>query len=188
MNKLIIPTIIVSLAMSSVSWSKNDNHQSKHYNNRHAFTDWAKVSRVESITRTVERNTPNENCWVEQVRTERPSNHQDTYSGTVLGGIIGGALGNAVGHRKKNKQVGTAIGAVLGATVGYDMSTRGNHRLNRYTRYQDVRRCEVSNHVTYEDEVVGYHVWYRHLGNEYKTRMNHHPGKKIKVRVSVEPF
>lgn len=188
MNKLVIPALLISLCVSPASWSKG-NYQSGH----HAKKDWAKVTRVKDITRTVEHNSPSEVCWTEQVRREHYSRRHsypqnDGYSGAVLGGIIGGALGNAVGHRKKNKQFGTAIGAVLGATVGHDISTRNRHRPDKRITYQDERRCEIRDHITYEEEVVGYHVWYRYMGNEYKTRMKHHPGKKIKVRVKVEPY
>jgi len=182
MNKLVIPTILISLTLSPATWSKG-----RHQTNHHQDNDWAKVTKVESITRTVEHNTPSEVCWNEQVRYDRSSNN-DGYTGTIVGGIIGGALGNAVGHRKKNKQVGTAIGALLGATVGHDLSSGNRSHSRDRNTYRNKRHCETRDHITYEEEVVGYHVWYRYFGNEYKTRMSHKPGNKIKVRVKVEPY
>jgi len=183
MNKLIIPTILISLTLSPATWSKG-----RYLTSHHKNSDWAKVTKVESITRTVEHNTPSEVCWTEQTRYDHSSNNSDDYTGTIVGGIIGGALGNAVGHKKKNKKIGTAIGAILGATVGHDISSRNrSHHPDRPT-YRDKRHCETRDHITYEQEVVGYHVWYRYFGNEYKTRMSHKPSDKIKVRVRVEPY
>ena len=179
MNKLIIPTVIIALTIAPASWAKKPHHgQAK----------WAKVTDVEPITRTVRHNIPREECWNEQVRYEEPTQGNRSYTGTILGGIIGGAIGNAVGHKKKNKQVGTAVGAVLGATVGHDISNGGYSNSGSRVSYRDERRCETHNEVTYEEEVIGYHVWYRYRGDEYKTRMNHRPGNKIKVRVQVEPY
>lgn len=127
-----------------------------------------------------------------------PNKHLDNnVTGTVIGGIIGGAIGNAVGHKKKNKQIGTAVGAILGATIGHDIAARNDakfdtqyrtdHAYPKYTKRQQ-KRCEVTQHVSYEEEVVAYRVWYRYKGESYKARMDHKPGKKIKVRVSVKPI
>jgi len=179
MNKLIIPTVIIALAIAPTSWAKKPHHgQAK----------WAKVTDVEPITRTVKHSIPREECWNEEVRYEEPVQGNRSYTGTILGGIIGGAIGNAVGHKKKNKQVGTAVGAVLGATVGHDISNGGYSNSGSRVSYRNERRCESHNEVTYEEEVIGYHVWYRYHGDEYKTRMNHRPGNKIKVRIQVEPY
>lgn len=130
------------------------------------------------------------------------ANGDNNVTGTVIGGIIGGAIGNAVGHKKKNKQIGTAVGAILGATIGHDIAARNdakfdasyrsdhaysNYAYPKYTKRQQ-KRCEVTQHVSYEEEVVGYRVWYRYHGETYKARMDHKPGKKIKVRVSVKPI
>lgn len=172
--------ILFSIAFSSLASAGDWNHKNVH---------WAKVTRVEPIIRTIERRIPEERCWNEQV--EYYDNHRDrgnTYTSTIMGGIIGGALGNAVGHKKKNKQIGTAVGAILGASIGSDIASN-DKKYNRSTsHYRNKKRCDVSYHVNYEEEVHAYHVWYRYKGDEYKTRMNHKPGNKIKVRVSVEPF
>lgn len=179
MNKLLIPAIIIALSVSPNLSAKGSHH---------GKAKWAKVISVEPITRTIEHSVPREECWTEQVRYEEPIKEERSYTGTILGTIIGGAIGNAVGHKKKNKQIGTAVGAVLGASVGHDISNRGHSGSRSRVTYRNERKCEVHNQITYEEEVVGYHVWYRYHGDEYKTRMNHRPGDKIKVRVNVEPF
>ena len=172
--------ILFSMIFSSLAYAGGRNHKNVH---------WAKVTRVEPITRMVERRVPEERCWNEQV--EYYNDHHDrgnSSTNTILGGIIGGALGNAVGHKKKNKQIGTAVGAILGASIASDISSNRRRHNGSTSRYRNQQRCDVTYQVSYQEDVLAYHVWYRYKGEEYKTRMNHKPGKKIKVRVNVEPF
>ena len=166
MNKMIIPTVLISLTLSIPSVAKGPHHQKN---------DWAKVTHVEPITRN------------ERVHYNQPRNHQNSYTNTIMGGIIGGAIGNAVGHRKKNKQVGAVVGSLLGASVGHSLSKSNEQTSGNYNTYQNNRRCDIDEDITYREERVGYHVSYRYRGHEYTTKMLNHPGKKIKVRVSVEP-
>jgi uncharacterized protein YcfJ len=180
MNKLILPTVIIALAAAPSSWAKHDNHYEK--------SDWAKVTDVQPIMRTVEHSFPRQECWSEEVRYETHNSSDDSYTGTILGGIIGGAIGNKVGHNKTNKKVGSVIGVILGASVGHDISNRNSSNTPTKVSYRDERHCEVNNQVSYEEKVIGYHVWYRYHGDEYQTRMNNHPGKRIKVRVNVGPY
>ena len=179
MNKLILPTLIMTLAVAPSSWAKHAHH---------GKAKWAKVTNVQPIIRTIEHRIPREDCWNEQVRYEEHVDDGRSYTGTILGGIIGGAIGNKVGHSKKNKKIGTVVGAVLGASVGHDISNRNYSNSSSNVSYRNERYCEVHNEISYEEKVIGYHVWYRYHGNEYKTRMNHHPGNKIKVRVNVDPY
>lgn len=167
------------LSLSSLSHAGSKYHGSE---------DWAKVTQVEPITRMVEHRTPETHCWTEQVEYHQPHRNDRSYTSTVLGGIIGGAIGNAVGHKKKNKQIGTAVGAILGASIGSDMGSNRNHYAEGRSQYHNERRCETTHQVSYEEEVVGYKVWYRYHGQTYTTRMDHKPGKKIRVRVNVSPL
>jgi len=182
MKKLIVPTILIALTASPVAMAKN-GYQTHHG----ARSDWAKVIKVEPISRMVEHNSPSQECWNEQVRYRATSKSNDSYTGTILGGVIGGALGNAVGRHKTNKRIGTAVGAILGASVGHDLSSSNRPYDNR-VRYRNERRCSMHDNISYQEEVVGYQVWYRYFGEKYKTRMDTKPGNKIKVRVKVEPF
>lgn len=167
------------LLLSSLSYASGKYHRSE---------DWAKVTQVEPITRMVEHRTPETHCWTEQVEYYTPQDRDHSYTSTVLGGIIGGAIGNAVGHKKKNKQIGTAVGAILGASIGSDIGSKRNHYTGSSSQLHNERRCETTHQVSYEEEVVGYKVWYRYHGQTYQTRMDHKPGKKIKVRVNVSPI
>lgn len=155
---------------------------------QHSSIAWAKVTNVEPIIRSVETRVPRHECWEEQVSYDQFYDPGRSHTGTIVGGIIGGALGNAVGHRKKNKRIGTAVGALLGASVGSDIAARHQHHHSRGKHYRNQQRCNVSHQTRYDDEVVGYRVWYRYKGDNYKTRMSHKPGKRIKVRVNVSPI
>ncbi len=167
------------LLLSSLSYAGGKHHGAE---------DWAMVTQVEPITRMIEHRIPETHCWTEQVEYYQPRDSERSYTSTVLGGIIGGAIGNAVGHKKKNKQIGTAVGAILGASIGSDIGSKGSHYTGGRPQRHNERRCETSHQVSYEEEIVGYKVWYRYHGQIYKTRMDHKPGKKIKVRVNVSPI
>jgi uncharacterized protein YcfJ len=181
--------VLFSLIFSSMANAGGRHHKPGH----HKTERWAKVTRVEPITHRVERRVPEERCWNEQVKyydghQNGYRNNDNSYTSTIVGGIIGGALGNAVGHKKKNKQIGTAVGAILGASIGSEIGSNGRkHHQGSTHRYHKQHRCEVTYRVDYEEEILAYRVWFRYKGEEYKTRMNHKPGKSIKVRVSVEP-
>lgn len=179
MNKLTLPSVLISLSMALPAMAKGPHHDN---------SDWAKVTHVDPITRTVEYSTPHQKCWNERSHYQQPRHNNDSMTSTIMGGIIGGALGNAVGHSKKNKQVGAVVGSILGASVGHGLSNNNSYDRHSNSSYYNGKRCTVENEIRYEEEVIGYHVSYQYRGEEYKTRMNHHPGKRLKVRVSVEPY
>lgn len=191
MSKMTESTNIKWLTTSVVLFSMMFSAMADAGGRHHKSTHWAKVTRVEPITHMVERRVPEEQCWNEQVKyydDHRGHRGRDnSYTSTIVGGIIGGALGNAVGHKKKNKKIGTAVGAILGASIGSDVGAHGRKHKRSRRHYRNERRCDVTYHTNYEEEILAYRVWFRYKGEEYKTRMNHKPGNKIKVRVSVEP-
>ncbi|PIE42733.1 MAG: hypothetical protein CSA50_08845 [Gammaproteobacteria bacterium] len=179
-------TILLALTIVFGLLSTSYATAGRHYNE--SRIRFAKVTRVEPITRTIERKQPYEECWTEQIRYQNHGNDDDSYTGTILGGVIGGAIGNAVGHKKRNKQIGTAVGALLGAGIGHDITSANRSRHNRGYHYRDERRCETHYETRYEERVVGYNVWYRYNGESFTTRMDHDPGERIKVRVTVSPL
>lgn len=177
--KLFIVTTLLILGAALQPALANDDG----YANYH----WAKVTRVEPLTRMIEHREPERHCWNEEVEYENSFYRPQSVTGTIVGGIIGGAVGNALGHKKRNKQIGTAVGAILGASIGNDLSnkhSRGDYSTRRRGHEQ---RCEVSHRRYFEEEIIGYQVWYRYRGDTYSTRMSHKPGKKIRVKVTVEP-
>ncbi|TQV68315.1 glycine zipper 2TM domain-containing protein [Exilibacterium tricleocarpae] len=148
--------------------------------------DYAKVTNVTPIYKTIEHRRPERQCWVETVSYERPRDGYRSNTGTIVGGIIGAAIGNELGHKKRNKQVGAVAGAVLGASIGRDISNRKSNR-GSITEFRDEERCEVRHTVEYEEKVIGYDITYRYHGMTYHTRMDRDPGRRLKVAVKVRP-
>ena len=172
--------VAIALTLGSVT------AQAGHRHHRGPAYDWAKVVHVEPIFQQVSYRAPRESCWNEPVRVEHRRRYNDSYTDEVLGAVIGASVGNALGHNSnsKNRKIKTVIGAALGASIGHDLGQRsyaGGHH------YETQRRCTVSHDVEYHDEITGYRVAYRYKGRTYHTRMQHRPGKRIKVRVDVEP-
>ena len=145
----------------------------------------ARVVDVDPIYESVQVSVPREQCYVQHV----PRRRKASATGPILGAIIGGAVGNAVGHNKTNKRVGTVVGALLGGSIGYDISRRNADRDIRgsHVSYRAHEVCEIVDEYTSEERLLGYHVTYRYAGETYTTRMDHHPGDSIRVRVHVSP-
>jgi len=152
--------------------------------------DHAKVVDVVPVVETYQVNNPVEECWEEQVRHDVRRSDRGHYTRTpeILGGIIGAAIGNQFGSGS-GKKVATVAGAVLGASVGRDTKYRNRHhdRHDRRARYQTVERCEVRDSFTTEERIVGFDVAYKYRGNVFHTQMDHDPGDKIRVKVTVDP-
>lgn len=146
--------------------------------------DFARVTDVDPIYKTITHRIPERSCWTE-TRYLRDDGYRSN-TPVLLGSLVGGALGNELGHNKSNKRVGAVVGAVLGASVARDWRHQHSSGSGR-VRAVNEEVCEVNERVEYEERIVGYNVTYRYQGQTYHTRMNHHPGRKLKVAVSVTP-
>jgi uncharacterized protein YcfJ len=153
--------------------------------------DRALVVEVEPVYRSYDYSVPVEQCRLVDlpVHVEHHDSHYRSFTGPIVGAIIGGAIGNALGHNKTNKKVGTAVGAILGGSIGRDMS--GRYHRDRYhprtVSYQTEQVCETVYETEERLELDGYDVTYRYAGQTHTTRMEHDPGKYLKVRVNVTP-
>jgi uncharacterized protein YcfJ len=194
LSKALIVAGIVG-GMSMPAMAKDYRHHDRGYD-RGGY-DYAKVVDVAPIVESYKVNNPVEQCWDEKVPTrprhDRYRRNASSPTGEILGAIIGGALGNQFGSGR-GKKVATAAGAVLGASVAHDIERNQRNRhgyssrgYDGYDRYEVVQRCEIRDAYSYEEQVVGYDVAYSYRGNIYHTQMDRHPGKKIRVRVSVDP-
>lgn len=176
MKKLILSTLLITIVTAPSVWAKNPHREN---------IRWAKVTKVQPITRVIQQRLPQQECWNEQVQYVQRPQRRNSNTGTILGTIVGGVIGNNITH---NRGAGTVIGAVIGASVGNELSSQGNYRSNANIYYENQRHCRVNQGISYQERVLGYNVWYRYQGNEYKTQMDHHPGKRIRVRFSIEPY
>lgn len=144
--------------------------------------DWAKVVDARPVYQSVRYPVDQQVCWDEQVwhREPRAGSATPVILGTIIGGIIGNQFGDGSGQVAM-----TAAGAMLGGAIANDASQR---------RYPDAyypaneTRCRVETDWHSEDRVVAWDVAYKYHGEIYQTRMREHPGKRIRVRVQVDPL
>jgi uncharacterized protein YcfJ len=169
--------LTIGTALMIVSLSASAGGSRDHYR------DTARVIDVAPIYRSVEVSYPERECWDEAVEHYQPDRHN--YTPTVLGGIIGGVVANKISRgRGRGRDAATVAGALLGGAIGHDISQK--HRGGRYATSVE-RRCEVTHHARYEEQLVGYDVTYRYKGREFTTQTNQHPGKRIPIAVTVRP-
>ncbi len=186
MNKLIqITTLTLGIALSGCATASPhwDDARDEH-KHRRAFEDTARVIRVTPIYETVRVSIPEERCWKEQYYQRSDYGHDDSYTPPIVGAIVGGVVGNQFG-RGSGKTAMTVAGSLLGASIARDLS-RSEQPVDYRPRQR--RRCEVTERVEEHEEIVAYRVKYRYRGHVFHTRMNHHPGKHIQVRVAVQPI
>ncbi len=162
--------------------------QAKHYNDTanvsefNDFTVKAKVISVQPIFKYVTINTPTEHCYKERV-TYTDYHDGDRSGRMLLGGLIGGVIGNNIGHGKSRK-ARAVVGALIGSQIGSSFADKHAYS-EQHVGYE--RRCEVQNVSETRKQVDGYEVSYKFRGRIFTTRMPYHPGRRIKLNVSVSP-
>jgi uncharacterized protein YcfJ len=144
---------------------------------------YAPVVSVEPRYQTQRTPIDREVCW-EEHGYERVRSGGSSATSTIVGALIGGAVGNQFGSGS-GRRAATAAGAAVGGTIGHEV---GRDRRSS-THYYPVTReqCTVQRDWREERVVSGYRVGYRHGGEVYYTHMRHHPGDRIRVRVTVTP-
>lgn len=149
----------------------------------------AKVVRVAPIVRVVQVATPREVCWDERVRhiESHGGGYRDATLPVIVGGVLGGVVGNQIGRRRHRGAL-TIAGSVIGAAVGHNVSQERQVQRPRRRSYTTTERhCEIETDYRDEERIEGYDVTYRYNGRYFTTRTDHEPGKRIRVRVQVEP-
>jgi len=162
--------------------------------NGDGYYDYATVTGVQPITRSIRVSQPSQRCWQEYQQVPVRYNGGGRRSATpeIFGAIVGAAVGSRFGGRGRGRGWAAAAGALLGGSIARDMHSahrdyrRGGYRQRSIS--QSVQRCEVVNNYTSEEQVVAYRVYYRYNGREYTTRMQRRPGASIQVRVKVRPY
>lgn len=177
-----IKTLSKTLVVASILASVATPATAKSYNTkRYSNVQYAQVVGVTPVVEKYRVNNPVEQCWDERVRTQSHASRSRTPE--ILGGLIGAVLGHEVG-RGRGKDVATVAGAVLGASVGRDVRRSTSQR---GSSYEVVQHCEIRDSYTTRERVIGYDVAYRFNGRVFHTQMGKHPGKRIRVNVSVNP-
>jgi uncharacterized protein YcfJ len=184
--KTLISTIGLAtvIALSSPAVFAGNKHH-----DRYSGEDTARVIDVDPIYRTVRISNPRHECWDEPRRYKHKHRDAsyDSYTSTIAGGIIGGVIGSQFGKGSGKKAMavaGTLLGGSIGRDIEYD-SNQYRHSNNYHVREE---RCEVRDHYRTEERIDGYRVTYKYKGKIYKTRMDHDPGRRIPVEVTVRPL
>lgn len=153
------------------------------------FYDYAKVVSVNPVIRTVRVDNPRQYCSHDtqyrqpHYQSGYQRNHKKSFAPLILGGILGGVIGNQVGSGTGNDLL-TVGGLILGASIGNDIA---GHSRGRGYQAERQRRCEVMHDYHQEERIEGYDVRYVYNGHTFVRRMDHPPGRKVRVRVKVIP-
>ncbi|MGD2141300.1 MAG: glycine zipper 2TM domain-containing protein [Burkholderiales bacterium] len=142
----------------------------------HVFEDYAHV--IDATPQYEEVNVPTKECVSEYVPEHE--HRRGSLAGPLIGGIAGGVLGAQVG-KGNGRVASSAAGAAIGAIVGDRLSARNRNR--HYER--EVSRCELVDH--WESRLTGYRVVYRYRGQVQTAILPYDPGRRLRVRVAVEP-
>jgi len=174
--------IVLGCAVISMPvWA--DHNQGPYAEQRYAKAnyDYARVVDAQPITEIVRVPREHEVCQQERSR-RRVAEHRSpapAIFGSILGGVIGHQFGG--GH---GKTAATIAGAAIGGAIANNAQTR------RYPpRYYTVQgqRCHTETQWHNEEQVVAWNVSWKYRGEVYHSTMDDRPGKRIPVRVSVEP-
>lgn len=107
---------------------------------------------------------------------------------TVVGGIAGAVLGSKMGGGT-GSYAASAIGGMVGGMAGRGIYDRVQE--NRYgNRTGTVTVCDpepVRGTYAGGSGTTAYDVTYEYGGRQYTSRMNYHPGDRVRVRVDVIP-
>jgi len=178
MRSHLLPIVFLSLALAPIPAIAGHAQRAPR---DPGFYDQARVVDVLPIREVVRLNTPHQECWTEEV--EHVRHYDDGGTSTVAGSILGGVVGHQFGGGT-GRQVATVAGSVLGAVIGHDLGH--SHAYDRtYTTME--RRCQTVNDYREQERIVGYRVTYDYDGRTYTADMDRHPGRYVRVRVSVDP-
>ena len=201
-------SLLAAACISTAAVASGSNQYSQGYeHSSNTEHDYARVVGVQPIIDVYQVSVPVEQCYQERVPRDRHANYRGKQSRTheIVGALIGAAVGHQFGGGK-GKDIATIAGAVLGGSIGRDVKNNARQRDQRYGndsdqayeggylgagggygRYETVSRCEVTQEYRNEEQIIGYDVSYKYNGHVYQTRMPYDPGKKIKVKVTVQP-
>lgn len=104
---------------------------------------------------------------------------------TVIGGVVGAVVGSQVGGGSA-RYATSAIGSMVGGMAGKQIYEQNQRQRNATTRVCDPEPVD-GRYASNDRAVDAYDVTYEYAGRRYTTRMNHHPGDRVRVRVDVRP-
>ena len=137
---------------------------------------WQDYADVVSVAPVFDnQQTARQECNDEAVTRQVPVKDEKRIAGTAIGAVVGGVLGNQIGSGD-GKKIATAAGAVAG---GYAGSKTQKHLQENNTETVVEQRCKT----VYDNQKTqaGFDVTYLLDGKQGVVRMDHDPGKRIRV-------
>ena len=87
-------------------------------------------------------------------------------------------------QRADEAMAGDVRSAAPGTSIGEAIGEEMRHR----ERTLDMRRCRLVTTYERRDRIVAYRVRYAYDGDVFVRRMNEHPGERVRVRVTLNPW
>jgi uncharacterized protein YcfJ len=122
-------------------------------------------------------------CWNPRAghfEEVRPQNKTRVGKGAAAGAVVGGVLGHQIGDSGTAQTLG---GAVIGGLIGHQIEKRNNDDDRQDDL--DYSRCRTVGGGGDPNHVVGYDVRYEYNGREYVTRMDHDPGRRLRLGTDI---
>ncbi|MEW5754945.1 MAG: glycine zipper 2TM domain-containing protein [Pseudomonadota bacterium] len=173
MKRMIIAALSTLCLVSVAQAGDRHHHGHGHHHGHHKHERYGWVIDVEPIYERHHYRRPYRECRSETV-TYGGGRDRSHAEGLIVGGLVGGMLGNELGHGQDNAVI---AGTILGAAIGHDIDkNNGGGRQSRV-----VEHCEDRYEHRRHERISGYDVTYRYRGDIYHTRMDHHPGDRIRI-------
>ena len=125
-----------------------------------AFTDYARVTEVTPILESVDTPIPNERCWDHSRADGGEAEHLADHDSPL--------------PYDDDRRVASSIGNDI----------RNEQRRRRMAQWQ---QCNRLREQPGQRRVVGYNVRYRYGGETFLRRMKQEPGRRVRVRVELQP-
>lgn len=132
--------------------------------------DFARVIESRPVYDAANAKTECYNSRTGSFEEVREHNKHRIGKGAAIGAVAGGVLGHQV-----DQGGGTAAGAILGGLLGHHLERRADRHEQSDL---DMSRCRT---LADAGNLQGYEVRYEYHGQEYVTRMNHEPGRRLRV-------
>lgn len=168
MNKSLVAGVILSgVAITAIGAYASTR------TNLNPWQDYAQVVAVEAAFDN--KRTARQVCNDETVTQQVPVEDEKRIAGTAIGAVIGGVLGNQVGDGDGQK-LATAAGAVAGGYAGSKVQKRMQQGNTETTVVYGCKTVHDNQKIP-----AGYQVTYLLDGRQGVVRMDHDPGKRIRV-------
>ena len=126
------------------------------YSRAASYFDYARVQRVDPVVASVDEPQTREECWTEP-RTEY--------------------------HPEYRREVVAPSADDDDAVVAAPVVRREIVETGGYARTTNQRICQTRTARVTEPKVIGYDVVYTYRGEDYRDRLDHDPGRSVRVHV-----